>query len=188
MFDFLKKSCAFKFLCSACLVCSLGSFANVYGDGDSTSDPADQIAELYVQGRLGYTLERIFLANPSIKNGKLSGTLKWAKSLDEESHPEESAAETLWNPAEDSEVTLFIKDPSNEKYLAATMGITFDTNDADNKYDIGSQQLYKSDVAEKITADSSAEELGALKPGTYEVTGLVTVKGNKTLIEGPFKQ
>ena len=42
MFDFFKKSRAFKFLCSACLLCSLGSFANTNAE-DST-----KIATAYV--------------------------------------------------------------------------------------------------------------------------------------------
>jgi len=78
MFDFFKKSRAFKFLCSACLLCSLGSFA-VSADDESTSNVPVKIATAYVQGRLGIEPNHIMLDGATIDdNGLMSnGTLKY---------------------------------------------------------------------------------------------------------------
>ena len=55
MFNFLKESRAAKFLCSACLICSLGSFVTS-AEGEPT-----KISDVYAQGPLGFEPNHIIL-------------------------------------------------------------------------------------------------------------------------------
>ena len=67
MFDFLKKSHAIKFLCSACLLCSLGSFAK---NAEGTKTVA-------LPTQFGTEVNQICLDNVSIdRTGKITGVLK----------------------------------------------------------------------------------------------------------------
>lgn len=73
MFDFFKKSRAFDFLCSACLLCSLGSFTL-----SAEGEPA-KVGNAYVQGPLGFESNHIMLDGATIDDNGLmnNGTLKW---------------------------------------------------------------------------------------------------------------
>lgn len=184
MFGFLKKSRAVRFLCSACLICSLGSFANICSAGERTGD---QIGELYVKGELGYDKDKIFLFEPSLSSsGLLTGILKYATARDNTSSPDESTAETLWNDLEDAEITIFLRD-MNGKYIAASAGITFTGNSDEDKYTISTQlyRLTNSAAPAKVTDTQNAEKLTSLMPGKYAVTGIVTKEGITSIISGP---
>jgi hypothetical protein len=181
MFDFLKKSRAFKFLCSSCLVCALGSFVSVYGnEGVPASEPEDvtaHIGETYVQGLLGFDNETLALEDTSLTaDGRLSGTLKWKTTKDGT-----TSSENVFNSNEDAELVLFLK--RDGLFVAASKSITLDKDQEKGLY-FKDVQLYAVDNG------SEAIPLDENNPGTkfkstdglYDIFGLVNVPGTRSII------
>jgi hypothetical protein len=187
MFDFLKKSRAVKFLCSACLLCSLGSFVNVNAE---ENDPV-KVAEAYVRGQLGMENERISFENDSatINGGQLSGTLTWKTGDDTSGYN----YEPLENAKEDAKLTLFLVDSSTKKQVAVTDVIDlgeYDGSDPSGPYNISEKFYAKTNNADGTYAykEATDDELFTDKqPRVLEVFGIVTDSGDTTLISGPTK-
>ena len=178
MFDFLKKSRAVKFLCSACLLCSLGSFVNV-----NAADPVE-VATGYVQAPLGNTNNSISFENDSatINNeGQLSGTLKWKTT---NSNNETTYVE-LENDSESASIRLFVVETVNNANVqrASTDGFAIGSS-----YKFSNKQLYSTttDLGD-LPSVNDENKLTNMKPGIYKVYAIVTNQGQTSLISGPIQ-
>lgn len=112
MFDFFKKSRAFKFLCSACLLCSLGAFATFAEDvsDDSANEPAT-VGTLYYRANLGMSNKEIMMDEvKSNLDGTFDGVLKFKTSVTHKSYKkgdfegtlDEAVADLSQNPPSDN--------------------------------------------------------------------------------------
>lgn len=177
MFDFLKKSRAVKFLCSACLLCSLGSFATI-----NAETPPKKVADVYMQGELGYGENTIVLDSATLSvgdnGGQLSGTLKW-RGPDEAGNPADLI--DLTNGKEDAGITFYLAEQGSSSQLAVS-----------NQQSLGGSysidlQFYASAEGDTIGAGmpASPSEYRPTAPGVFEVWAIVSNPGATTLISGP---
>ena len=177
MFDLLKKSRAVKFLCSACLLCYLGSFVNVNAEGPV------EVATAYVKGPLGNTNNSISFENNSATingKGQLSGTLKWKTT---NSNNETTYVE-LENDSESAKLMMFVVEDvkGTETQRAATKEFAIGSS-----YKISNEQLYSTTSSLGDLPPDTPSNFTNIKPGIYKVYAIVTNQGQTSLISGPIQ-
>lgn len=172
MFDFLKKSRAVKFLCSACLLCSLGSFAVSAAE----TTPA-KIADVYVRAELGNATGKITLANATMDTaGQLSGTLQLKTA---------EGYEAITNTDEDAKITLFLA-ASNAQSDGSQLAVSDAQSLAQKNYALSDVQFYASSSG-KVLGEAKEEKAANYAPslGKFSLWGIVSDPGSKSLISGP---
>ena len=198
MFDFLRKSRVIKFLCSACLMCSLGSFACVYSTepdpdssdetsyADSSTDPVEigsaEISTIPIEigyarlfALLGISKGSVGLKNArlDLKGKLLSGLLALRKNDD--------TWKNLENTSESSKIRLYLTDENNNQVAATT-----DIDLSNKSYNLSQSQFYSKNVT------SGFEDANGTEPNfepefrkDYKVFCRITDEGKDTIIAMP---